>query len=69
MIGLLGAEIERRYRTPEFIPARLNVDMYHLPNLSSVEVVTRVIRDVHLIKVFETEYIYGEGVSGAALRA
>jgi len=29
--GLLGNEIERHYGAPEFIPARLTVDMYRLP--------------------------------------
>ena len=40
--GLLGAEIERLHGDPAFLPARLTVDMYRLPDLSPVEVTTRV---------------------------
>src|SRR6185312_8710328 len=49
--GLLGAEIERLHGAPEFLPARLTVDMYRLPDLSPVEVVTRVVREGYRIKV------------------
>ncbi|MCR5878947.1 hypothetical protein LRS04_11715 [Phenylobacterium sp. J367] len=45
MIGLLGAEIERQFGEPAFMPARLTVDMYRLPDLSPVEVTTRVVRE------------------------
>ena len=49
IVGLLGAEIERQHRTPEYMPARLTVDMYRLPDLSPVEVVTRVVKDGYRI--------------------
>ena len=62
VIGLLGAEIERRHGGPDFMPARLTVDMYRLPDLSPAEVVTRVIRDGKRIKVIDAEYIV-DGVS------
>ena len=55
--GLLGNEIERHYGAPEFIPARLTVDMYRLPDLSPVEVTTRVVREGHRIKVVDAEFI------------
>ena len=51
IIGLLGSEIERRHGGPEYMPARLTVDMYKLPDLSAVEVVTRTVKDGYRIKV------------------
>jgi hypothetical protein len=60
--GLLGAEIERRHGDPAFTPARLTVDMYRLPDLSPVEVVTRVVREGYRIKVIDAEFI-SAGVS------
>ena len=59
VIGLLGREIERRHGDPEFMPARLTVDMYRLPDLSPVEVVTRVVREGRRIKVVDAEFISG----------
>jgi hypothetical protein len=64
VIGLLGREIERRHGDPDYIPARLTVDMYRLPDLSAAEVVTRVVRDGRRIKVIDAEYLCG-GVSMA----
>jgi len=60
--GLLGAEIERLHGEADFIPARLTVDMYRLPDLSPVEVVTRVVREGYRIKVIDAEFI-SAGVS------
>jgi hypothetical protein len=64
--GLLGAEIERLHRAPDFIPARLTVDMYRLPDLSPVEVTTRVVRDGNRIKVIDAEFISGGVSAGRA---
>lgn len=64
--GLLGAEIERLHGDPEFIPARLTVDMYRLPDLSPVEVVTRVVREGRRIKVIDAEFISGGVSAGRA---
>jgi hypothetical protein len=66
IIGLLGAEIERQYRTPDYMPARLTVDMYKLPDLSPVEVVTRVVKDGYRIKVVDAEFISGGESAGRA---
>jgi hypothetical protein len=66
IVGLLGAEIERRFRTPEYLPARLTVDMYRLPDLSPVEVVTRVVKDGYRIKVVDAEFISGGQSAGRA---
>src|SRR3546814_12550248 len=60
VVGLLGAEIERLHGSPDFMPARLTVDMYRLPDLSPVEVVTRAVREGHRIKVIDAEFISGE---------
>jgi len=64
VIGLLGAEIERRHSEPEFIPARLTVDMFKLPDLSPLEVKTRVVRDGYRIRVIEAE-LFSAGASVA----
>lgn len=66
IIGLLGAEIERQYGAPAFVPARLTVDMYRLPDLSPVEVVTRVVREGRRIKVVDAEFISGGVSAGRA---
>jgi hypothetical protein len=66
IIGLLGAEIERQYRTPEYMPARLTVDMYRLPDLSPVEVRTRVVKDGYRIKVVDAEFVSGGESAGRA---
>ena len=64
VIGLLGAEIERRHGDPEMIPARLTVDMFKLPDLSPLEVKTRVVREGYRIRVIEAE-LFSAGVSVA----
>lgn len=64
--GLLGEEIERLHGEPEFIPARLSVDMYRLPDLSPVEVTTRVVREGRRIKVIDAEFISGGKSAGRA---
>lgn len=66
VIGLLGAEIERLHGGPEFVPARLTVDMYRLPDFSPVEVRTQVIRDGYRIKVVDAEFISGGVSAGRA---
>lgn len=66
IIGLLGAEIERRHGSPEYMPARLTVDMYKLPDLSPVEVVTRIVKDGYRIKVIDAEFISGGVSAGRA---
>jgi hypothetical protein len=66
IIGLLGAEIERRHGSAEYMPARLTVDMYKLPDLSPVEVVTRTVKDGYRIKVIDAEFISGGVSAGRA---
>src|SRR5258707_13449093 len=69
VIGLLAFAIEARHGADDFVPARLTVDMFRLPNLSRIEVKSRIIRDGLRIRVVEAEFISG-GVSmaGASCR-
>jgi len=64
--GLLGAEIERLHGSADFMPARLTVDMYRLPDLSPVEVTTTVVRAGNRIKVIDAEFISGGVSAGRA---
>jgi hypothetical protein len=64
VVGLLGREIERLIDNPAFMPARLTVDMYRLPDLSPVEVTTRIVRDGGRIKVVDAEF-FSAGTSMA----
>jgi hypothetical protein len=64
VIGLLGAEIERRHGDDAYLPARLTVDLYRAPSMAPLEVVTKVVRDGHRIRVIDAELI-SEGKSAA----
>jgi hypothetical protein len=64
VIALLGHEIERRHGTPEFLPARLTVDLYRLPGFAPVTVQTRVVREAGRIQVIDAEF-FSDGVSHA----
>ncbi len=66
IVGLLGHEIERLHGDPAFLPARLTVDMYRLPDLSPIEVTTRVVREGRRIKVIDAEFISGGVSAGRA---
>src|SRR5882724_8561145 len=58
VIGLLGFVIEECHGSDDFVPARLTVDMFRLPNITTpVEVTTRLVRDGMRIKVIEAEFI------------
>ena len=59
VIGLLAHVIEQRYSSADFVPARLTVDMFRLPNLSPIEVTTRLVRDGLRIKVVEADFFSG----------
>ena len=64
IVGLLAFAIEQEHGGPEFTPARLTVDMYKLPDLSSIVVTTKVVREGYRIKVIDAEFVSG-GVSMA----
>ena len=63
VVGLLGFVIEERHGAADFMPARLTVDMFRLPNITTpIEITTNLIRDGKRIKVVEAEFTAG-GVS------
>jgi hypothetical protein len=60
IIGLLGFVIEQRHGGDDFVPARLTVDMFRLPNIMTpIEVRTKLIRDGLRIRVVEAEFVSG----------
>jgi hypothetical protein len=60
VIGLLAHIIEQRHRGADFVPARLTVDMFRLPNIMTpVEVKTKLIRDGLRIRVVEADFFSG----------
>jgi hypothetical protein len=64
IIGLLASAIEQRHGADDFVPARLTVDMFRLPNLSPVEVNTRLVRDGLRIRLVEADF-YSAGAAMA----
>jgi hypothetical protein len=60
VIGLLAHVIEQRHGNEEFVPARLTVDMFRLPNIMTpVEVKTKLVRDGLRIRVIEADFLSG----------
>jgi hypothetical protein len=60
VIGLLAHVIEQRHGGEEFVPARLTVDMFRLPNIMTpIEVKTKLIRDGLRIRVIEADFLSG----------
>jgi len=59
IIGLVGYELEHTHGGPEWMPARLTVDMYRLPDFSPITAVTRVVREGKRIKLVDCELISG----------
>ena len=60
IIGLLAHVIEQRHGGEDFVPARLTVDMFRLPNIMTpVEVKTKLIRDGLRIRVVEADFVSG----------
>jgi hypothetical protein len=57
--GLLAHEIEARHGGPEWMPARLTVDMYRLPDLSPVAVTTRAVREGGRLRLIEADFTSG----------
>lgn len=62
VIGILADAIEKAHGAPDFVPARLTVDLYRLPDLSPVTTTTKLVRDGRRIKVVDAEFFSG-GVS------
>lgn len=59
VVALLAFEIERVVGVSDYMPARLTVDMYRLPDFSPVEVKTHLVRDGYRIKVIDAEFVSG----------
>ena len=60
VIGLLAHIIEQRHGGADFVPARLTVDMFRLPNLETpIEVKTRAVREGLRIRVIEADFLSG----------
>jgi len=60
VVGLLAFVIEQRHGSDDFVPARLTVDMFRLPNIMApVEVKTKLIRDGLRIRVVEADFLSG----------
>jgi hypothetical protein len=59
VIGLLGYELERTHGGADWMPARLTVDMYRLPDFSPLTAVTKIIRGGKRIRIVDCELIQG----------
>jgi Thioesterase-like superfamily len=60
VIGLLAHVIEEQHGSPDFVPARLTVDMFRLPDIHTpTEVTTKRIRDGLRIRLVEAEFFSG----------
>src|SRR4029078_7750372 len=56
VIGLLAHVIDERHGSDDFVPARLTVDMFRLPNTTTpIEVTTGLVRDGMRMKGVEAE--------------
>lgn len=64
IVSLLAYGIEAIVDTGEYMPARLTVDMYRLPDFSPVEIKTTLVRDGYRIKVVDAEF-HSDGTSMA----
>ena len=66
VIGLMGHALESAFGSDDFIPARLTVDMYRLPNFDPIEVKTTLIREGGRIRMAEAELFSGGKSSAKA---
>jgi acyl-CoA thioesterase len=66
VIGLMGHALETAFGSDDFIPARLTVDMYRLPNFDPIEVKTTLIREGGRIRMAEAELFSGGKSSAKA---
>ena len=57
VIGLCGYELERVHGGAEWMPARLTVDMYRLPDFNPITAKTTVVRGGRRIKLVDVELI------------
>lgn len=67
VIGLLAHAIEEQHGSPDFVPARLTVDMFRLPDIHTpIKVATKRIRDGLRIRLVEAEFFSGTTVMARA---
>ncbi|MEX2326863.1 MAG: thioesterase family protein [Pseudomonadales bacterium] len=64
IVSLLAFAIEQEVDDSEYLPARLTIDLYRLPDFSPVEITTTRVRDGYRIKVIDAEFI-ANGISMA----
>lgn len=57
VVGVLAAEIENRHGDPEFMPARVTVDLHSPAMIAPLEVRTTVVRDGRRIRVVDAELV------------
>lgn len=60
IVSLLAFDIEQTIGTDEYMPSRLTVDMYRLPDFSPIEIRTTLVRDGYRIKVVDAEFMVGD---------
>lgn len=57
--GLLGAVVEARHGQPEWLPARMTVDMFRLPRFDPVRIETEVVRDGGRLRLVTASFVSG----------
>jgi hypothetical protein len=64
IFALCAFQLEQKHGDPDFMPARVTVDMYRLPGFQTLEVKTNIVRDGGRLKVIDAE-LFADGVSHA----
>src|SRR3954468_21223869 len=60
VVGLLAHVIEERHGSADFVPARLTVDMFRLPDIHTpITVTSKLFRDGKRIKAAEADFFSG----------
>lgn len=57
--GLIGAVVEVRHGSADFLPARLTVDMFRLPRFDPVTIETDVVRDGGRLRLVSARFVSG----------
>lgn len=58
--GLLAHEVERLHGEPDFLPARLTVDLFRMSTMAPTSITTRVLRAGGRIRVVEAQFHSGD---------
>src|SRR5260370_16544155 len=56
IIGLLAFVIEQRHGADDFVPARLTVDMFRLPDLPPIQLKPKLIRAALRLTLLDTDF-------------